>query len=126
MPTATQPKLLSATSILGDKVRNTEGDVLGDMKDLMIDLNTGRIVYAVLSFGGILGVGDKLFAVPWTVLELAAEEKKFIFDVDKQKLSDAPGFDKDNWPNMADTTWQEEVHQHYEATPYWDDSPHLK
>jgi hypothetical protein len=85
----------------------------------MIDLENGRIAYAVLSFGGFLGMGDKLFAIPWSTLRVDTVEKRFVLDVDKQKLELAPGFDKAKWPNMADRTWGVEVHKYYAAKPYW-------
>ncbi len=86
----------------------------------MLDLESGQIAYAVLSFGGFLGIGDKLFAVPWKALELNSAEREFILDVDKKTLENAPGFDKDNWPDMADETWISNLHAHYGSAPYWD------
>jgi hypothetical protein len=74
----------------------------------------------VLSFGGFLGVGDKLFAVPWRALKLDTDNKCFILDVDKDRLRDAPGFDKDHWPSMADTQWASKVHSYYGTRPYWE------
>jgi hypothetical protein len=87
----------------------------------MIDIPSGRVAYAVLSFGGVLGMGNKLFAVPWSALRVDEDEKSFILDVDKTKLEKAPGFDKSNWPNMADTTWGSEVSRYYGVTPYWEE-----
>lgn len=112
-------RVLSASTLAGDRVRNRAGEDLGKIEDIMLDLDSGRVAYAVLSFGGFLGIGDKLFAVPWQSLELNAAEHEFILDVDKQTLENAPGFDKDNWPDMADTAWGAQVHQHYGQTPYW-------
>ena len=85
----------------------------------MIDLDTGRIAYAVLSFGGFLGMGDKLFAIPWSALTVDKVEKRFILNVDKELLKRAPGFDKDHWPNMADRAWGAQVFKYYGAKPYW-------
>lgn len=118
MPT-TQPRVLSASSINGDSVYNPEGKDLGHIKDVMIDLTTGRVAYAVLSFGGFLGMGDKLFAVPFEALQLDAKNECFTLDVDKELLDRAHGFDKDNWPDMADQRWQTEVHSAYGVDPYW-------
>jgi hypothetical protein len=86
----------------------------------MIDLPSGRVAYVVLSFGGFLGIGDKLFAVPWSALRVDEGEHEFILDVDRKTLENAPGFDKDNWPDMADATFGTSVHQHYGRTPYWE------
>lgn len=110
------PEVLSATSIIGDTVRNHQGEDLGDIEELMINLRDGCIAYAVLSFGGIAGLGDKLFAIPWKALSLRPDEHTFILDVRKEKLEDAPGFDKDNWPNMADIEWANKVNSFYGVT----------
>ena len=111
--------LLSATSLIGDGVRNAAGEDLGTVKELMVDLNTGHIRYAVLSFGGFLGLGDKLFAVPWEALTVDTVEEKFIFNVDKEQLKNAPGFDKDDWPDMANSEWGHEIHTFYGYEPTW-------
>jgi sporulation protein YlmC with PRC-barrel domain len=115
-------RVMSAGSLSGDSVRNPAGEDLGKVKELMIDVQSGRVAYAVLSFGGILGAGDKLFAIPWDVLTLDEDEKQFILDVDKATLKNAPGFDKDNWPDMADTSWGSQIHSYYGRRPYWDES----
>ncbi len=90
------PQVLSATSIIGNKVMNASGEQLGNIKELMIDLEDGQIAYAVLSFGGFLGLGDKLFAIPWEALTINPEDHTITLDVDKEVLKDAPGFDKDH------------------------------
>ncbi len=71
----------------------------------MLDMRSGKIAYAVLSSGGFLGMGNKLFAVPWNALKLDSVNKRFVLNVEKDSLKDAPGFDKGAWPDMADTTW---------------------
>ncbi len=121
---ASAPRLMRADTLIGEKVYNLEGIELGDIKDIMLDVNAGSIAYAVLSFGGFLGIADKLFAVPWKSLEPDDVYKRFILDVDKERLESAPGFDKDHWPDMADPMWQN-VHSYYGAKPYKEpvDSP---
>jgi sporulation protein YlmC with PRC-barrel domain len=116
------PRVLSATTIIGDKVRNPEGQDLGQIKELMIDLDYGRIAYAVLSFGGFLGMGDKLFAIPWEALSLKADEHVFVLDVAKELLEGAPGFDKDNWPDNAqyESGWLLGIYDYYDYPPYWE------
>jgi hypothetical protein len=74
----------------------------------------------VLSSGGFLGIGDKLFAVPWRALTLDTENKCFVLDVAKDRLEQAPGFEKDHWPTMADQSWAAEVHSYYRTRPYWE------
>lgn len=118
METQVKPNLLSATTIIGDPVRNPAGDDLGKIEDLMLDLEYGAIAYAVLSFGGFLGIGNKLFAVPWEALALHAADKVFILDVPKHRLEDAPGFDKDHWPEMS-LEWGAQIYDYYGLSPYW-------
>jgi hypothetical protein len=86
----------------------------------MLDTPTGRVAYAVLSFGGFLGMGDKLFAIPWDQLSLDEENKRFVLNVNRAKLENAPGFDKDNWPDMADPSWGSRIYSYYGSHPYWE------
>jgi len=114
------PRVMSADTLAGDEVKNEAGETLGEIADIMIDVPAGRVAYAVMSVGGVLGVGDKLFAIPWKSLRLDPEHKCFRLDVAKARFDDAPGFDKDHWPTMADERWAREVHAYYNATPYWE------
>jgi hypothetical protein len=79
------------------------------------------VAYAVLSFGGILRMGNKLFAVPWSAVTVDEDQKCLVLNVDKQTLEKAPGFDKDNWPDMDNAAFRSDVFRYYGATPYWDD-----
>ncbi len=112
------PHLMGADTLIGNNVYNKQAESLGDIKEIMLDMRTGRVSYAVLEFGGFLGMGSKLFAVPWNVLILDTAEKRFVLDASKESLENAPGFEKDNWPNMADATWEKEIHDYYGAEPY--------
>lgn len=114
------PKIMAADTLEGDDIVNTAGDKLGELEHIMIDVPTGRVAYAVLSFGGFLGLGDKLFAIPWRALRIDPPNHRFILDVDKETLEGAPGFDKNHWPSMADEQWTREVHAYYKTSPYWD------
>jgi len=109
----TTPALMGANTLLGDDVYNKNGDDLGEIKEFMIDMASGKVAYAVLSFGGLLGMGDKLFAVQWAALALDTENKRFTLDVAKEALKKAPGFDKDRWPTMSDPVWAGSVHKFY-------------
>jgi len=113
------PEVLSAGTLIGDDVRNNNGEKLGKLEEIMIDLDEGRVAYAVLSFGGFLGVGDKLFAIPWDALTVDTQNKEIVFDVQKEVLEQAPGFDKDNWPKTTDRDWLVEVYTYYGYDPYW-------
>ena len=111
--------VLAAGTLAGHSVKNQVGEDLSSVKELMIDIPSGRIAYAVLSFGGFMGVGNKLFAIPWGALTVDEDRKCFMLDTDKGKLERAPGFDKDNWPDMSATMWGEEIHRFYGQSPYW-------
>ena len=114
-------RVLSASTLAGDKLRNTAGEDLGKVDELMIDIPSGRVAYAVVSFGGVMRMGNKLFAVPWDALRVDEDNKCLVTDIDRSTFESAPGFDKDNWPDMADTTWATGVYQHYGVTPYWEE-----
>ena len=112
------PTVLSATTLIGDDVRNRQGEDLGDVTDIVLDLRNGRVAYAVLDFGGFLGMGNKLFAVPWKAMTLDTENKCFVLDIDRTRLENAPGFPKDEWPSHADFSFINEVHAYYGLDPY--------
>jgi len=114
-----KPTNLSSSSIVGTSVENAAGEDLGKIEDLMIDIQRGQVAYAVVTFGGFLGMGNKLFAVPFSALTCDCEDKKFVLNVAKESLENAPGFDKDDWPDTADRTWGESVHSYYKVSPYW-------
>ncbi len=107
------PRLMGADTLIGNDVYNYQDEDLGDIKEIMLDVNSGEIAYVVLSFGGFLGMADKLFAVPWSVLKLDTVNKRFQLNVEKARLESAPGFDKDDWPDMADPAWQATINSYY-------------
>lgn len=107
--------VLKASEIIGMKVEDTEGKGLGDIRDLVIDPEDGSVQYAVLEFGGFAGVGDKYFAVPWDALQLNQQQKKIALDVSKKDLKDAPGFDKDHWPDLSQEQQQIAIYEFYEV-----------
>lgn len=117
----TSINLVSASNVTGTDVRNPLGEDLGKIEDIMIDVNSGRIAYAVLSFGGFLGIGDKYFAIPWESLKHSMEEDDvYVLDVPKDKLENAPGFDRDNWPTRPDEEFVTNIYNYYGYKPYWD------
>jgi sporulation protein YlmC with PRC-barrel domain len=111
---------LSASTIIGDPVHNAVDENLGKIEDLMIDLSSGRIAYAVLSFGGFLGMGNKLFAVPFRAMKVDTEKHAFVLDVPKDRLKDAPGFDKDNWPDVSDMSYRSQIYSFYNVPKDWE------
>jgi hypothetical protein len=110
------PQLMGADTLLGNDVYNRSDEKLGTIKEFMINMETGKVAYAVLSFGGFLGMGDRLFAVPWRALTLDTVQHRFTMNANKEMLKDAPGFDKDHWPSMADPSWVSGVEQFYGST----------
>jgi sporulation protein YlmC with PRC-barrel domain len=108
-----------ASKIIGTAVKDTYGDNLGDIKELVLNPESGQVVYAVVSYGGALGLGDKLFAVPWKALHWAADKENYVLNIDKGTLKKAPGFDKAHWPDSA-SKWdqqREEIEQFYHVNP---------
>jgi sporulation protein YlmC with PRC-barrel domain len=116
-----QSGIVDSSKIVGCKVENAQGENLGKIESLMLDLQGGRIAYAVLSFGGFLGMGDKLFPVPMEALHFRASDEKVTLNVDKETLKNAPGYDRDTLPNANDQAWRSSIFTHYGYTPYWEE-----
>lgn len=107
------PELMGADTLIGDHVHNLKNEHLGEIKEIMLDMRSGKIAYAVMSSGGVLSIGEKLFAVPWDALKLDTEHKRFTLDVDLDRIKNAPGFDTGNWPDMASPEWKNQIHTYY-------------
>jgi sporulation protein YlmC with PRC-barrel domain len=99
------PQIMAASSFEGEAVINHQGETLGEIEEIMLDVRSGRIAYVVLAVGGVLGIGEKYFAVPWRALTLDTDRNCFVLDADKDRLKDAPGFDKEHWPQAA-AAWE--------------------
>lgn len=113
MSTAIKSRMASASTIKGQKIYSRDDKELGTIEDVMLDLQDGKIAYVVLSFGGFLGIGDKLFAVPMQSLIPNGEKECFHTDISKAMLENAPGFDKNNWPRTYDQKFVSSVYSHY-------------
>lgn len=113
------PAIMAADTLGGNEVYNLNNDKLGTIEHIMLDVGHGRIAYAVLARGGILGIGEKLHAIPWSALTLDAERKCFVLDADKEKLKEADGFDKEHWPSFVDPDWAADQYANYGSAPYW-------
>jgi sporulation protein YlmC with PRC-barrel domain len=110
---------MSAGTLMGDTVKNRTEENIGSLEEIMIDLESGQVSYVVLSAGGFLGLGEKFFAIPWEMVSVDTDDKKVVIDLDKETLENAPGFDKDNWPDASDLNWLNEVYVYHEVEPYW-------
>jgi len=111
-----------SSKLIGESVINRRNEDIGKIHELVIDATDGRMAYAVLSFGGFLGMGNKLFAMPWRAFEFSSTENKLVLDVDKEKLEAAPGFDPDaKWPDFADRSWGATIHNYYGYPTYWEE-----
>jgi sporulation protein YlmC with PRC-barrel domain len=119
------PSMHRGSKLIGADVENPQGQDLGDIKDVIIDGQTGRVAYVVIAFGGLMGLGDKYFAVPFEALRAEPGQKpgdreRYLLNVDTERMKNAPGFDQNNWPNMTDRTWGSQVYKYYELKPYWE------
>lgn len=107
-----QAHAMRASKLIGENVNDAQGDKLGEIKDLVIDANARTIRYAVLAHGGVLGIGEKLFAYPVSMLKRKAGSDDLVLNVDKEKLENAPGFDRGKSP-FGDDKYSAEVDRYY-------------
>ncbi len=112
---AAHSRTYRASKLAGVSVQNEQGEELGSINDLVIDLQSGRVQYAAMAVGGLFGLGERLFAVPFGQLKFEHDKDHafFVLNISKERLDAAPGFDKSNWPNFADPAWKAKVDQHY-------------
>ncbi len=103
--------VVKSDEVIGVAVKNIAKENLGKIEEIVLDKVSGQVRYVVLSFGGILGMGDKYFAFPWKSISYSKEDECFILSIDKAKLKKEHGFDKDHWPDMAQ--WPETVDAYY-------------
>jgi sporulation protein YlmC with PRC-barrel domain len=113
----TGPKAIRASQLIGINVYNRAGESVGEVNDLVLDAS-GRVRYAALSVGGVLGIGDRMFAVPWQVFECVrdpddANEFRLVLNVEEEALKNAPGFDRNKWPNLADERFTTEIDEYF-------------
>ncbi len=122
--TDTQANIMDrASKIIGMTVKDPQGEKLGSINDITFDNRTGHLAYAVLGSGGVLGMGEKFYAIPWKALSFSAVADALILNVDKDKLKNAPSFDKNNWPDFTDQAWGMQIHRFYGLQPYWQEQP---
>ncbi len=112
-------RTLSANTLIGDSVKNSQGENLGNLKEIMLDVQSGRVAYGVLESGAVLGMGGKLFAIPFEAFNVNEKDHTLFLNVDKETLKNAEGFDKNNWPDTANREWGQQTHDYYGYSPYW-------
>jgi hypothetical protein len=112
-------RLISASKVEGTNVKNRAGEKLGSIYQIMIDKHTGKVPYAVMSFGGFLGIGERYHPLPWSMLTYDPNEDAYIVDLDKRRLEGAPTFGRDERINWEDRAWGQRVHDYYNVPPYW-------
>ena len=113
------PRLMGANTLIGDDVYNHKDEDLGDIKEIMLDVNSGRIAYAVLSFGGFLGIGDRHHPLPWGVLKYDTNLEGYVVNLDKRVLEQAPTYGSDERVDLADEAYGKKIHDYYNVPPYW-------
>lgn len=111
---------VKASSIIGASVVNPDRVGLGQIKEMAIDPIKGKVAYAVVSFGGFLGLGDKLFAIPFSAFAYNAATNEYVLNVAQERLKGAPGFDADRWPAMSNENWNRDLSSYYDRSPYWE------
>jgi sporulation protein YlmC with PRC-barrel domain len=114
-----------ASELIGMNVKNASDQNVGDVNDLGIDLPSGRVAFVMLAAGGVLGAGEKLYPMPPNAFTLASDNKSIVSAIDKEKLTNAPQFQGNNWQQLADATFAAKVYQHYGKQPYWSGSATL-
>jgi hypothetical protein len=111
--------LISAEKVQGTPVYNTQGESLGELEDVMIDKRSGKIAYAVMSFGGFLGVGNDYHPLPWNTLKYDTRQGGYVVGLTKQQLEGAPRFASNDNPAWGNRAYEQSIHDYYKAPPYW-------
>lgn len=119
MDSLTPKTLINAEKVNGTSVYNLQGEKLGTVEDIMIDKVSGKAIYAVMSFGGFLGIGERYHPLPWSMLRYDVERGGYVVPLDKNTLAEAPNYRMDEAPDYADREWGERLHKYYQVPPYW-------
>ena len=113
-------RLISSDKVEGTSVRRSNGDKIGTIEHVMLDKRSGRIAYAAMSFGGFLGMGSEYRALPWSALRYNDQLDAYELNVTDDQLQNAPLVSTDFFDTgVADRRWEDDIHRHYGATPYW-------
>lgn len=123
--TLSTPKVVSIIEVSKNSVTNQNGENLGKVEDIMVDIDCSRIAFAVISSGGLFSRETRLYAVPWDAFSVSLHDKRFILNVTKETMSNAPSFSKNNFPDLTSLTWLKEIYRYYGYEPYWEESPSM-
>jgi sporulation protein YlmC with PRC-barrel domain len=122
-PSMQDAVLLRSKTLFEYRVKSPHGEDLGKIEEVMIDMEIGRVAYAVLSFGGLLGLGSKWVPVPWDAVALRPDEKVLLLKIEKEKIEKAPNFEAATLPELANRQWGAVIHTYYGYPPYWEKRP---
>jgi hypothetical protein len=112
--------LLGTTDLYRDNVYDPAGKFLGEIEELVLDIHTGHVAYALMAVGGFLGMGQKMIAIPWSTVTIDRMYQRCVVNIDLERLIDAPSLDGDPLPRMADPGWATKVHAYFGCKPYWE------
>jgi sporulation protein YlmC with PRC-barrel domain len=112
--------LISSEKVEGTAVMNKNGEKIGSIESVMIEKRSGKVAYAVMSFGGFLGIGDQHHPVPWSSLAYDTNVGGYVIDADRGRLEAAPAYKGSDMPDWSDRQWGQRVHQYYGVRPYWE------
>lgn len=115
--------LLRRKTLFEYRVKSPQGEDLGQIEEVMIDMEVGRVAYAVLSVGGLWGLGSNWVPGPWDAVMLRPEEKVLLLKIDKEQLEKAPNFEAATLPELANRQWGAVIHTYYGDPPYWEKRP---
>jgi sporulation protein YlmC with PRC-barrel domain len=111
--------IISAAKVTGTSVYNTDGDLLGEIHDVMLDKGSGKIAYAVMSFGGFLGIGERYHPLPWATLKYDTRQGGYVVGIPVEQLKAAPTYAATETPAWGDRAYEARIHEYYKAAPYW-------
>ena len=111
--------LIASDKVEGTPVRRSDGQAVGRIERVMIEKRSGKVAYAVMSFGGFLGLGEDFYTLPWTVLRFAPEQDAYVLDLTEEQLRAAPARTPEGTDTAEDGAWEEQIHRYYDAAPYW-------
>ncbi|MCC6888995.1 MAG: PRC-barrel domain-containing protein [Hyphomicrobiales bacterium] len=106
-------QLIAATKVNGTYVYNRQGENLGSVYDLMIDKRSGHVAYAIMSFGGFLGMGESYHPLPWNVLDYDERQGGYVIDMDADRLRNAPSFRLNETPDWSDRSYGRRIDEYY-------------